>query len=276
MVVKPPSSQSHIRRHDGGWFDRMLPYLSDFLATKPGERNAYVARVAEETELATNTTRRALGMLAFLAEQGVDLKTMRARPAILSIEAVSKVNRLNHALAADLLRKLLADEGTVASFRAEADRIVARLNRVEAPALERVRLSEVAMANLPTTVAATTVQFFDRPLMPAMVVDVDDFRLAVFAIVAQSPTTRLANAPLLIEGTVLRSLVTCSKTVVCSEIALDELSKTARQMRDEFHGRLEIMQAVVENDVTTDEQRTHFRRRLRENLAYRDQGSTGR
>jgi len=276
MAVKSPSPSGYVRKHDGGWFDRMLPYLAGFQATQLGERNVFVARVAEETGLAVNTTRRALGMLSFLSEQGVDLATMRARPAILAIEAVSKVHRLNVALGADLLKKLLAGEGTVLSFRAEADRIAAKLNRVETSSGERVRLSDVAVANLPKIAGFVNAQFFDRPLMPAMVVDVDGFRLAIFAIVAQSPTTRLANAPLLIEGTVLRSVVTCSRTVVCSEIALDELAKTARSMRPEFADRLEIKPASIENDLSTEDQRTLFRQRVRENLRYRDSGNTGR
>lgn len=276
MAVKPPSRPGRIRKHDGGWFDRMLPYLAGFRATRLGERNAFVGKVAEETGLAVNTTRRALGMLSFLEEQGVDLKSMRARPAILAIEAVSKAHRLNVASGADLLKKLLAGEGTVLSFRAEADRIAAKLKRIEVSAGEPARLSEVVMANLPKNGAFYNVQFFDRPLMPAVVVSMENFRLAAFAIAAQSPTTKLANAPLLIEGTVLRSVVTCSRTVVCSEIALDELSKTARQMRHEFPTRLEIRFASVENDLATADQREALTLLIREHLRYRDGEITGR
>lgn len=270
MDVNPSSSSARIRKHDGGWFDRMMPFLAGFIATKLGERNAYVRRVAEQEGLAANTTRRALGMLAFLAEQGVDLTTMRARPAIMSIEAVSKVARFNTVIASDLLRKLLAGEGTVASFRADADRIVANLGRGESSELEHVRLSDMAMANLPPSGEFSGVQFFDRPLMPTMVIDFWRYRLAVFAIKAQSPTAKLANAPLLIEGTVLRSVLICSKTVVCSEIALKELSSTERMIRGEFPGRLEIRRVSIENDITSAEQRSSFTEGLREMYRYRD------
>lgn len=276
MAVKSPSRFGRARKHDGGWFDRMLPYLAAFGATQLGERNAFVAKVAEETGLAVNTTRRALGMLSFLDKQGVDLKAMRARPAILAIEAVSKAHRLNVELGTDLLTKLLAGEGTVLSFRAEANRIAAKLNRIEVSAGERARLSEVVMANLPSKGDFWDVQFFDRPLMPAVVVHIGDFKLAAFAIAAQSPTTKLANAPLLIEGTVLRSVVTCSKTIVCSEIALDELSKTARQIQLEFPDRLEIRLAPVENDIATEDQREAMTLRIREHLRYRSGEILGR
>ncbi|KQK30448.1 hypothetical protein ACXIUS_04340 [Bosea thiooxidans] len=264
MIVKPPSpAAGFVRRHDGGWFDRVLPYLPGFLETQLGERNAYVARVADETGQAANTARRALGALAYLKEQGVDLEAMRARPAIMSIEAISRVERHNTGLAADLLRKLLAGEGTVATYRAEAERIMADIERARPLPRERLLLSDVVVANLPLRRDFLSIQWFDnRPLMPTIMVDLGVFRLVVFVVAAHSPVTKLANASLLIEGTVLRSLVSCSKTVVCSEIALDELSKTAKSMRPDLAAQLDIRLVSIANDLSTEGERALLRQRI--------------
>lgn len=243
---------SSSRPNDGSWLDRTLAYYPSYKVTRFGDRKAFIARMAGETGQAENTVRRALAALSYLDERGVDLGSVGHRPAIMAIEAVARVGRIDVEREAELLRRLLAGEGTVLEFRRIAEKLAADHRSPKIGSLDRARLSDVLLDHLPgfETFPSFAIQISDRPLMPLAVVDCGHHRLAVFSVTTMTPILTEANAQRLIEGAVLRSVVTCTQTVVCSEVQLGELGKTHAEMKPLFKRTLTIEPFGVENDLT--------------------------
>lgn len=251
MVVNYSSARRvFAKTKDGNWLDRALPFLERFRTAPFGEQRGVIKELAALTGQAENTARRMLVALQYLYDKGVDLPTMSARPPVMSIEAVLRVGKRQAGLEDDLLRKLLRDEGTAADFRKEADRLLGTL-AVRTPITDRVeKLSRLILGSIipdpehrPQFWAPTGSQ-----PRPCVVVDVGSFRLSVFTVTGREPYLAKAIGYRLLEAAVLKAVVTSSRTVVCSEIPLDDLKKIRAEMRAE-QDNFEIEQCVLEDDL---------------------------
>lgn len=251
-----PSSERSV---DGSWLGRTLPAYADYKKTATGQRHTLYDRVAHETGLAANTVRRALSALAYLERKGVDLGSLSSGPPIMAIEAAARVGRIDVVAEASMLRRVLAGEGTVLEFRAEAERILAARAEPKSVSAPTVLLSHAITDALGGNYRIERVERSrEDPLRPiVLVITSDNGRFgpsfAVFGFQASSSILREPNAQLLIEGTVLRSVVMGYRVVVYHDSALAELEKTVSMMSEDMSHSITFERGLLVDDLTDDE-----------------------
>ncbi len=256
----------------GVWIERALTYFDDYKLLSRGQRAAFIAKVSEEIGQSKNNTWRQFAALQYLSGKGVDLRELAGKPlALMSIEAVARIGRIEPARESTLFREMLEGHGTIEHFRKEVEKA------------ERERQSNVRagdnVANMKLSFllekyvarhdcwpnSRFQIQFpVSGPLWPLVVVDhlyghgYDDshqerrqarIRTVFFRVDHAAPIALAPQFQALIEGKVLRSLVTCDQVIVCTNMALSELDKTIRQMRPEIAVRLVIEHCDVEVDI---------------------------
>lgn len=253
-VNSSPARRVFIKDKDGNWLDRALPFLERFRTAAFGEQRGVIKELAALTGQAENTARRMLVALQYLHDKGVSLTTMYARPPVMAIEAVLRVGKRQAGLEDDLLAKLLRGQGTAAEIRAEADRLLADLAERQKPITARTELlTDVILGSLiPDPHHEPKLWVPNDPLpRPSAVVDVGAFRLSVFAVTGREPFLAKAFGYRLLEASVLKAVVTSSRTVVCSEIPLNDLKKIREEMTVE-PGRLEIDHCILLDNLRLD------------------------
>ncbi|MBD3849409.1 hypothetical protein IED13_27230 [Bosea sp. SSUT16] len=249
-VNSSPARRVFTKAEDGNWIDRTLPFLEGFRTAPFGQQRAVIQELAALTGQAENTARRALVALQYLDDKGVDLANLHVRPPVMSIEAVLRVGKRQAGLEDDLLQKLLRGEGTAAEFREAADRLLADL-AVHKGGVSRVRkLSDIVIDHI--TPSSFVVPKFRQPLgprpRPYVVVDIDKFRLVIFRVTGKEPALAKAIGYRLLEASVLQAVVTGSRTIVCSDIPLDDLEAIRGDM-GEWQDRLLIERCSLEDDI---------------------------
>ena len=172
--------------------------------------------------------------------------------------------------------ELVKGRKTVQFYADEARKAREKVGPVPLHGLQRIPLSELLVAQLPSPgdfwdarelgrvqiglglqiqfPGRSGLKFLARSPMPLIVIDQDgirgpSFRTAVFAADHCSASAKDADFQLLFEGSVLRSLVICDKVIVCTNFPLPDLERTMRIMRNEHLSRLQVIYCHLDVDL---------------------------
>jgi hypothetical protein len=212
-------------RPHGSWFGDALEHLDAFRATLPEERVAFVEKLGLSLGIAGKTMWRQLAALGYLADKGADLAALReGPPALMSIEAVARLGRLDPNAEAEMMQYLLQGGKTTSFFRDVVESVKSsppddrRLRRNLSDVLREEIDDDVypenplAPSNPPAEVSVQFPAF--NPLRPLVIVNLRGSIYPFFRVDRAHPITREPRFQLLIEGAVLRSLVTSERVVV--------------------------------------------------------------
>jgi hypothetical protein len=251
--------------------ERILPFLEGYADTAYKQRGKFVANVANELGQAENTVQRQLSALQYLSGHGVDVAALAERrpPPLLAVESVARVAKVDRSAEIDLLKRLLAGRDTVDFFVAAAKAARQKPDHDPKEALPTIALSSLLKAHLfpqgykdPKGVEGEVVGFgfgisfpgqgrvrHKSPLPSAIIDQGQARRTAILVADCAGAAVQDPAFQLLIEGSALRSLVTCDRVVVCANLALQELERTVKVMKKEHRDRLHMIKCNVAFDL---------------------------
>lgn len=117
-VAPKPRVRKSLSRPHGAWYREILPHFAEYRRIAPADRPRFVRDIATELGLAENSARRQFTGLLYLAERGIDPATLSDDPpALLAIEAVARLARLDPAKEAKALEELRKGEATIDKLR---------------------------------------------------------------------------------------------------------------------------------------------------------------
>lgn len=245
-------------RPHGSWFGEALEHLDDFRATPPDRRVSFAQKLGRTLGIAGNTAWRQLAALTYLADRGVDLSAVCEKPpALMAIEAVARLGRLDPDAEAQMIPVLLKGGKGTNYFREAVETAKSpRENLLPVRNLSDVLFEAVDDSyrvnplESPDEAPEISIQFpAFNPLRPLVAVDLRGQKYAFFRVDCAHPITREARYQLLIEGAVLRALVTSQRVTVCTNLGLPDLEETARAMREDLRARLDIRHCDLAIDL---------------------------
>ncbi|MGO4171765.1 hypothetical protein [Bosea sp. TAF32] len=247
------------------WISLSLPFWKEFQTTPRPFRAELLDRISKKVGKAPNTVYRQLVALTYLLSKGLDLDQLALNyPPLMSVEAIARVGKKDPRREDELLRRLLAGEGSVASFRSAAD----DLFRPSSPheVAHQVTLSQILQAYLfpqsardsPNANRASLGPGFSiaplhEPHQQSSLVVRQGFpgrRTAILIADSRDPLSHARDFDALFEATVLRAVVTCDHVIVVKNLRLTSFERTFSAMKPEFRGVISVVEGDPVIDVT--------------------------
>ncbi|GAU82888.1 hypothetical protein BIWAKO_02811 [Bosea sp. BIWAKO-01] len=249
------------RHRTDNWLRDALPHYRTYQTIGQGYRSAFFTQLSGDTGLAENTLRRQMAALAYLESKRLDLETLiDICPPVMAIEAVARIGKVSAAGERKNLDRLLAGHGTVAEYLAEAKRFEASASKPP-DLLPRVKLSEILSRDLfskaelrrPQEPGEGSWAEFDFQLWfvsgPYLTVDQGPGRVVDIIVADHKGAPTSARIAEQIELTVLRSLVTNDRTILCIDMEFGQLDETLRRMKPELREKLFVWRCTVDLDL---------------------------
>lgn len=250
------------RHRTDNWLRDALPHYRTYQSVALGHRSAFFTRLSSETGLAQNTLRRQMAALAYLESKRLDLETLiDVCPPVMAIEAVARIGKVNTAGERKNLDRLLARHGTVGEFLAEAKRFEASASK-KFDQLPRVKLSTILSRDLfskpellrPQEPGEGSWAQFDFHLWfvtgPYLTVDQGPGGVVDIIIADHKGTPPTARTAEQIELSVLRSLATNDRTILCTDFEVGQLDETLLRMKPELRQKLFVWRCTVDLDLS--------------------------
>lgn len=231
-----------VRSH-GAWIRNASVHYRKFQRVADGQRNAFFKDLAAQTGHSVNTLRRQLSALGYLVAMGVEIETIKAQPALMSVEAVARAGRLDAMAEVRLLRELLEGQGNREYFRGQAAAIEEARWTSPLPNAGEIDLAELKATHVDGefTAGDTVIAHAASPLEPYISIATSKGRVDIYRVSHEDPRIRIPHFRLLFLASVLGSLVSVHQVIVCTDIALMELADLQDQLRLEIRSRLTVL-----------------------------------
>lgn len=250
---------------NANWIELALPFWEEFKVTPRSHRAHLLDIISKETGKAPNTVYRQLVALAYLQSKGLDLNQLaRNHPPLMSVEAIARVGKKDPRQEAELLSRLLAGQGSVASFRSSSDSYFS--SSPHDVVAHHVPLSQVLQAYLfPQTTRKSDdteraslgpgfsiAPLHERHQRSSFIVHqgLPTRQTAILIADDRDPLTHARDFDVLFEATILRAVVICDHVVVVKNIRLASFERTLSAMKPDLRGMINSIQCDPLVDIT--------------------------
>lgn len=249
---------------NANWIELALPFWEEFKATPRPYRTALLRRISNQVGKAPNTVYRQLAALSYLQSKGLDLNQLALNyPPLMSVEAIARVGKKDPRREDEFLSRLLAGQGSVATFRNLAD--VYFTSSSPHDVAHRVKLSQILQAYLLPQSRQTNQDSDQGRLGPGFSIaplheghqqssfivhqGFPSRQTAILIADDRDPLTHARDFDILFEATILRSIVICDHVVVVKNMRLASFERTFSAMKPELRGLIDFVHCDPVIDV---------------------------
>ena len=260
MGEYPYREKPKANRPKGEWIDRVRSYFDEY--DKKGRNPDFLHDLALDSGRPYNALWREFRAYAYLLDKNVDPSTWRNPQALMAVEAVMRLGKVDPAAESHMLAELISGGGSVRMFKDAARRAQGQTpaptysgnsgyaGRESLVATSKVTLTSVLVQWLSRHPSKILIQFPQDATSPlACVVRQGESRIAV--IVADKDRAALQGLAFerAIEIATAVAAQTCDEVILCSNIGLPAVERALEDMPPEAQSRVHFYRSPLEIDV---------------------------